>query len=63
MCNRVTETINIIIQTAYNHPMLPPPSMPAATLKELLSICTTETPFQFYGLTYIQMYGVSMGSP
>ena len=57
----VKETINII-QTAYNHPTLPPPSMPAATLKELISICTTETPFQFCSRTYVQVDGVSMGS-
>ena len=59
----VTEAIDIIFQTTYNHPMLPPPSMVAATLKKRFSICTTETPFQFCGRTYVQVDGVSMGSP
>ena len=59
----VDETINIIIQKAYNHPNLPPPPLPEDELRSLLSICTQQTPFQFENRTFIQRDGVSMGSP
>ena len=41
----VQRTIDIIIQTAYNHEILPAPTIPQETLRELLTISTTETPF------------------
>jgi hypothetical protein len=47
----------------YNNPHIPPPALPSNTLKQLLEICTTATPFQFIGSTYRQINGVSMGSP
>ena len=59
----VQRTIDIIIQTAYNHETLPAPTIPQETLRELLTICTTETPFSFNNKTYQQIDGVSMGSP
>ena len=57
------ETVGIIVQAAYNHPTLPAPSLPSHVLQELLIICTTETPVQFRGETYVQIDGVSMGFP
>ena len=59
----VDETINIIIQRAYNHPNLPPPPLQKDELHSLLSICTQQTPFQFDNRTFLQRDGVSMGSP
>ena len=59
----VLETIDIIIQTVYNHPVIPAPTLPSETMEELLIVCTTETHFQFCGRTYVQVDGVSMGSP
>ena len=59
----VQRTIDIIIQTAYNHETLHAPTIPQETLRELLTICTTETPFSFNNKTYQQIDGVSMGSP
>lgn len=59
----VRETVDIIIERLYNHQTLPPPPLPPDTLKELLLICTTETPFEFDGQAYLQCDGVSMGSP
>ena len=58
----VVETIDIIINEINNHPSLPPPPINAELIKELLLICTTETPFNFNNQTYIQVDGVSMGS-
>jgi len=55
------QTINIILEAAYNHQILPPPSLPS--MKELLTICTTKTPFSHNEKTYIQIDGVSMGCP
>ena len=57
----IMETVEIIVQAAYNHPALPAPSLPSPVLEELLIICTT-TPFQFRGETYVQIDGVSKGS-
>ena len=59
----VHETTDIILNAVENHDTLPPPALPPAKLRELLTICTTETPFQFNNQTYIQTNGVSMGSP
>lgn len=59
----VEDTINIIIEAAYNHPTVAPPQYPPEVLRKLLKICTTETPFQFNGTSYVQVDGVSMGSP
>ena len=60
----VDETINIIIQEVYNHPSLPPLEIPAESLRNLLKICTTKTPFKSpNGDIYLQTDGVSMGSP
>jgi hypothetical protein len=60
----VNRTINIILDKVYNHPTIKPPSIPKEVLKELLTICTTEAPFRDpEGNMYIQIDGVSMGSP
>ena len=59
----VHTTIDIIIDRAYNHPTILPPNIPANILRDLLTICTTETPFLFNSNHYIQCDGVSMGSP
>jgi len=59
----VATTIDFIIDSVYSHSDLPPPEIPVETLRSLLKICTTENPFEFDGETYIQVDGVSMGSP
>ena len=57
------EIIEIIINTVYNHPTLPPPPLKTDTMRKLLQVCTSETPFHFCGKTYVKIDGVSMGSP
>ena len=42
----VGQIIDIIINNVYHHATLPPPDIPASILKELLTICTTKTPFK-----------------
>lgn len=60
----VTETINIIIENVYKNEHLRPPSIPEKTMKEILSICTTKSPFRgIDGDLYLQTDGVMMGSP
>ena len=59
----VMETIDLILERSYHHPSLPPPSIEKDLMRELLLICTTETPFNFDDKVYIQKDGVSMGSP
>ena len=59
----VEETTDIILQVAFNHESLPPPCINQETLRDLLLICTTETPFQFQDKVYLQINGNSMGSP
>ena len=59
----VSQTVDIIIQRAYSHPTLPPPSLQPEDLRDLLKICTQQTPFLFNSQFYVQCDGVSMGSP
>ena len=61
----ISETIDIIIDYAFNHDSLPPPSgLPRDLLKTMLRICTTEAPFRCpSGNLYVQTDGVAMGSP
>jgi len=59
----VNTTIDYIIDSVYHHTDRPAPDIPLDTVKSLLQICTTETPFEFEGETYVQVDGVSMGSP
>ena len=60
----VDETIEIIIENVYNHPTLSPPPFRANILRQLLKICTTETPFTSpSGTIHQQTDGVSMGTP
>ena len=60
----VLRTIEIILENVYHHPTIPPPDFPENTMKELLTICTTKTPFKnVNGDLYVQCEGVSMGSP
>ena len=42
----VYETINIILDYVYHHPTLLPSTIPESTLKQLLTLCTTKTPFR-----------------
>lgn len=60
----VSDTVDIILENAYNHPELPAPKIPRNILREMLVVCTTETPFRnINGDVYLQNDGVSMGSP
>ena len=40
-----------------------PVKYPVSTMRSLLAICMTETPFEFEGDIYVQLDGASMGSP
>ena len=60
----VDKTIDIIINNVYSHPNLPPPKFPKNILKEMLILCTKESPFTAPdGCMYLQIEGVAMGSP
>jgi hypothetical protein len=60
----VEDTITIMIDHVFNHPTLSAPDISKVTLRKLLHICTTETPFRnVNGDHYLQKDGVSMGSP
>ena len=60
----VNNTIDIILQYAYHTRSMAPPTIPESVMKELLRVCTTETPFKHVnGDVYKQIDGVSMGSP
>ena len=60
----INDTLNIIIDAVFNHPDLPPPSFSQDILRDLLLICTTETPFRAPDKSiYQQIDGVSMGTP
>lgn len=58
----VNETIEIILNYMYRNTSLPPCEIPERYMRELLLICTTETPFTCpNGTLYKQVDGVSMG--
>ena len=59
----VDRTIDIIIEQAFSHPSIPPPVLPEDDLRNLLLICTKETPFKLSESNFIQVDGVSMGCP
>ena len=60
----VDESIDIILDSVYNHATIPPPKISRANLKTLLEICTKEAPFKHIdGSLYVQKDGVAMGSP
>ena len=60
----VRETVDIILDCAYNNTDLPPPPVPKDVMKEMLLVCTTETIFRHpNGDLYKQVDGVAMGSP
>ena len=60
----IQETIDIILRNVYNHPTLRAPDVPRQKLKELLLLCTTSVPFRnIDGQMFIQIDGMSMGSP
>ena len=60
----VGRTIDIICERVYNHSTIAPPPIPKHVLKKLLLTCTTEVPFRdIDGKMYIQIDGVTMGSP
>ena len=59
----IDQTIDIIIQQVYNHPSVPPPNnLPRELLRQLLEICTKQSPC-LLGNLYRQIQGVAMGSP
>jgi hypothetical protein len=58
----VKATIDIIMDYVYRNETIPPPNISEHHLKELLLICTTQSPFiSPDGQMYIQKEGVSMG--
>ena len=58
------EAINIIIHDVHHHEKLKPPPISPENLKQLLTICTTRTPFKSHdGSVYSQIDCVSMGTP
>jgi hypothetical protein len=58
----VHKTIQIILDSIYRNNELPPIKIPENELKELLLICTTQTPFRAPNdQLYVQVDGVSMG--
>ena len=61
----IERTIEIILQNVYHSTNLAAPSsIPEKTMKELLRLCTTGTPFRAIdGELYLQKEGVMMGSP
>ena len=61
----VLETTEIIINKVFNHQSIPPPENSSPTiLRDLLLKCTTQTPFTTpENKLYLQVDGVSMGSP
>ena len=59
----VYDTIDIILKDVYHHSTLQPPTIPERTMKDLLMLCTTQTPFRnFNGELYLQIDVVMMGS-
>ena len=59
----IDPTIDIILQYVYHHPTKIAPKIPPNILRELLSICTKDTPFRSpRGDLYLQVDGVAMGS-
>ena len=60
----IDQTIAIILSHVYNHASITPPKIPQLILKQLLEICTKESPFRCpSGHLYLQIEGVAMGSP
>ena len=60
----VHRTIEIICEKVYNHATISPPPIPKHVLQKLLLTCTTEVPFRdIDGKMYVQIDGVTMGSP
>ena len=60
----IDETITIILDDVFSHPILAPPAIPREILKRMLEICTKKSPFRCpLGNLYYQVDGVAMGSP
>ena len=59
----IDRTIDIILESVYSHGTLPAPEISSDDLRSLLEICTKETPFKHGDQEFIQVDGVSMGSP
>ena len=53
----------ISVNFSFYHGTLLAHTIPQETLRELLTICTTDTPFSFNNKTNQEIDGVSMGSP
>ena len=59
----VDTTIDRILQYAYDHPSIEPPTIPKNCMKQLLIHCTKLVPFKHIdGSLYTQVGGMSMGS-
>ena len=56
-------TIDITTEQVFLHPSIPPPVLTDDDLRNLLLICTEETPFKFSKSSFIQVDGVSMEWP
>ena len=60
----IDDTIEIILKCVYQHPTLPAPNLPKDTLRQLLEICTKDSPFKHIdGSIYKQRDGVTKGAP
>ena len=60
----IDETIDIILELAYNNKDTPPPKIPPTLLRQLLQLCTKQLPFKSpQGCMYLQIEGIAMGSP
>ena len=60
----IDTTIQIILDNVFDNPCLPPPKISKEILRQLLELCTKESPFRCpLGNLYIQTEGVAMGSP
>ena len=59
----VLETIDIIINNIYHSNTMSPSEISEQNMRNLLLICSTQTPFKFKENIYLQIDGVSMGSP
>ena len=60
----IDTTIDIIIKYTYNHHAIQPPKIPQNILRQMLQICTKQSPFiSPTGEYFLQIEGVAMGSP
>ena len=61
---QINETLDKILECVYGHVEIPKPIILAPILKKLLLLCTTKSTFRNHdGALFLQVDGVSMGSP